>query len=94
MKFKGEPNKLVRITKIKKHLVRKVPKAIRFNKDGIYETENPYLCKKLSYKFEVVSEEIKEQEETEEELRQRAKEAGIKSWHLKTIENLKKELEE
>ena len=99
MKFKGEPNQLVRITKVQKHLVRKVPKSIRFDKDGIYETESPYLCKRLSVKFEEVIDEIEEviEElivETEEELRLRAKEAGIKSWHVKSIKNLIIELEE
>lgn len=52
MKFKGEPNLLVRITKINKHLIRKVPKSVRFDKDGIYETDNPYLIKRLSTRFE------------------------------------------
>jgi len=56
MKFKGVANQLVRITKIKKHLVRKIPKSIRFDKDGIYETESPYLIKRLSAKFEEVVE--------------------------------------
>jgi len=58
MKFKGTPNQLVRITKVRKHLVRKVPKSIRFDKDGIYETESPYMIKRLSVKFDTVSEEI------------------------------------
>jgi len=31
---------------------------------------------------------------TEEDLRKRAKEAGIKSWHVKNVERLKKELSE
>lgn len=60
MKFKGEPNQLVRITKIQKHLIRKVPKSIRFDKEGIFETENMYIAKRLSVKFEEIIEEIKE----------------------------------
>jgi len=54
MKFKGIPNQLCRITKIKRSLVRKIPKSIRFDKDGIFETENPYLVKRLKTKFKVI----------------------------------------
>ncbi|GAG03348.1 unnamed protein product, partial [marine sediment metagenome] len=52
MKFKGIPNQLCRITKIKKSLVRKIPKSIRFNDKGEFETENPFLIKRLKTKFE------------------------------------------
>jgi hypothetical protein len=81
MKFKGTPNQLCRITKIRKHLVRKIPKAIRFNKEGIFETENPYLIKRLKTKFEEVKEislvkevedglqETEEKEEIKEEVK-------------------------
>jgi len=67
MKFKGEANQLCRITKIKPHLIRKMPKSIRFDKDGIFETENKYLIKRLSTKFEVIEEveEIIEEETVE-----------------------------
>jgi hypothetical protein len=67
MKFKGNANQLCRITKIKPHLVRKMPKAIRFDKEGVFETENPHLIKKLSTKFEVIEEIIEEIEEEIEE---------------------------
>ena len=63
MKFKGEPNQLVRLTKIPKSIIRKVPKHFRFDKDGIYETENTYLIKRLKTKFEEIIEEIEEIEE-------------------------------
>jgi len=56
MKFKGIPNQLVRITKIKPTLVRKVPKSIRFDKDGTFETDNPYLIKRLSARYEKIEE--------------------------------------
>ena len=69
MKFKGIPNQLCRITKIKRSLVRKIPKSIRFDKDGIYETENPYLVKRLKTKFEVVEEVIEDIVEEEVELK-------------------------
>jgi len=58
MKFKGMPGRLCRITKIKPNLVRKIPKAIRFDKEGVFETENPYLIKRLKTKFEIVEEVI------------------------------------
>jgi len=67
VKFKGIPNRLVRISKIRPHLVRKVPKSIRFDKDGIFETENPYLIKRLSTKFEILEENDGLQEKGQEE---------------------------
>ncbi len=67
MKFKGEPKKLVRITKIRPHLIRKVPKSIRFDKDGEFETNNPYLIKRLLTKFEQVKEITNAETQTEEE---------------------------
>jgi hypothetical protein len=100
MKFKGIPNNLVRITKISKTLVRKIPKSIRFDENGVFETENPYLIKRLSVKFETIEEVVEEVvvlekvvEVDESEIRLQAKEAGIKSWHVKSIDKLIKELE-
>lgn len=111
MKFRGQPGMLVRITKVPKPIVRKVPKMIRFDEDGICETDNEYLIRRLSLKFEQVEEvqdglqETEEKEENneeevediiediEQEVRQRAKELGIKSWHVKSIERLLSELE-
>ena len=60
MKFKGNPGQLCRITKIRPNLVRKIPKSIRFDKDGVFETENRYLIARLKTKFEVVEEVIEE----------------------------------
>lgn len=65
-KFKGEPNQLVRITKVQKHLIRKVPKSIRFDKEGVFETENVYIAKRLSVKFEEIVEEVIIEEVVEE----------------------------
>lgn len=62
MKFKGLPKQLVRITKIKPNLVRKVPKSIRFDVNGIFETENSYLIKRLLTKFKEVKEIVKVEE--------------------------------
>ena len=76
MKFKGEANQLCRITKIRKHLVRKIPKSIRFDEQGIFETENPYLIKRLKTKFEIIEEvqdglyETEEKEEDFEEVKE------------------------
>lgn len=102
MKFKGIPGQLCRITKIPKTI--RCPKTIRFDADGIFETENKYLIKRLSQKFEsfidVEFEEVEdaiqeeEKETEEEEIRLRAKEEGIKSWHVKSIDRLIKELED
>jgi len=72
MKFKGIPNRLCRITKIKPNLVRKIPKSIRFDKNGVYETENPYLIKRLKTKFEIIGEYngLQENQEKEEKTEQ------------------------
>jgi len=101
MKFIGTPGQLVRITKLNPINKRQIPKSIRFDKDGYFETENKHLIKRLSAKFKIV-EEVKEvlleknneSEVSEEELRNLAKEAGIKSWHVKSVERIIKELEE
>jgi len=47
MKFYGEPNLLVRVTNQKKG----VPKALRFDNNGEYETDNKYLKKRMKVKF-------------------------------------------
>jgi len=56
-------------------------------------TENPTIPEET---YEEVSNDVtpKEPEESDEDqaVRQLAKDEGIKSWHLKSIENLKKEL--
>lgn len=58
MKFKGEPNLLVRINKnIAKN--RRL-KNFRFDNNGIYETDNPRVIKALSKRFEII-EDIKEE---------------------------------
>lgn len=89
MKFKGKPNELCRITKIPRFV--KCPNKIRFDEKGIFETENKYLIKRLSIKFETLED---TEELNEEKIRQLAKEKGIKSWHVKSIERLLQELEE
>jgi len=59
MKFKGEPNMLVRITKVPQVQRSKVPKSIRFDLEGIYETENKYLINRLKAKYSEVEEDVK-----------------------------------
>lgn len=102
MKFKGTPNKLVRITKIPTRFKR-LPNHFRFDANGIFETEHPYMIKRLKQKFEIVEEmkevilekqETLEEEIDEEAIRKLAKESKIKSWHVKSIDRLLKELEE
>ena len=97
MKFYATPNLLVRP---RKNGVMKRFRTFRFDKDGEYETDNLILIKALSVHFSTVplnqSEEHQEielsEELTEEQLRVLAKEKGIKSWHVKSIEKLKEEL--
>lgn len=50
MIFKGVPNMLVTVS----GKDRRLPKDFRFNKDGLYETENKYLIERLRHRFEVV----------------------------------------
>lgn len=80
MKFKGEPNQLVRITKIRPHLIRKMPKSIRFDKDGIYETDNLHLIKRLSTRYE----EVKEKIEVEKEIKEKQEIFKCKKCNFKT----------
>lgn len=101
MKFYSEPNMLVRPRKT--GMLRRV-KPFRFDSNGVYETDNPHLIKVLSRRFKYdlesseevvdITEEVQEKSVlSEEEIRVMAKEKGIKSWHVKSIETLKKELE-
>lgn len=55
MKFKGEPNLTVRISKPKKGEV----KSFQFDKNGHYETNNPYTIKRLQSNYEEVQPEEK-----------------------------------
>lgn len=75
----------------------------KFDENGELETKDPKIIHILKTKLpgctwdeednqEVKLEEVKEIL-SEEEIRALAKEKKIKSWHVKSIENLKKELE-
>jgi len=102
MKYKGEPNLLVRINRRRKGEVR----LFFFDENGFYETNHPITMARLDGRFERVEEvkvnlskeeidEILEPEIvelSEDEVRGHAKEAGIKSWHVKSIERLTNEL--
>ena len=97
MKFKGEPNLFVRINKPKRGEL----KYFTFDKNGIYETNHPFTIRRLKATYDEIVEielekeiDVVEYIETEEELRHRAKEAGITSWHDKSIKNIKMELGE
>lgn len=83
MKFYGTPNHFVRV-KSKGRL--KNVKSFRFDANGEFETDNVHLIEKLKLHFETSN------ELSEDEIRQLAKDNGIKSWHVKSIETLKKEL--
>ena len=53
MKFNGEPNLLVRITKPKRGEV----KHFTFDENGVYETEHPFTIQRLKASFEAIGEE-------------------------------------
>jgi len=93
MKFYAEPNLLVRPRKT--GVFRKI-KPFRFDANGMYETENKHLIKALSRRFsaelEPVEEVIEEKQLSDNEIRLMAKEAKIKSYHVKSIDRLKEEL--
>lgn len=86
MKFYGEPNQLVRVNK--KGKLRRV-RDFRFNENGVYETDNPHLINALKRRFKAEETVV---EHSDDDIRKMAKEKGIKSWHIKSIETLKKEL--
>ena len=74
-------------------------KPFRFDSNGEYETDSPLMIKALKQRFGEKQTEIhqdieatEELELTEEQIRLLAKEKGIKSWHVKSIETLRKEL--
>lgn len=92
MIIKGEPGGVVQKMIRKRGGRRRIVPIFRFDENGLYEFDENKFDKtdiaKLLAKFELV-----EQEETDEDIRKRAKDAGIKSWHVKSIKKLKKELE-
>lgn len=64
MKFKGEPNLLVRITT--NHLQRTTGmKHFSFDENGEFETENETLIDALSQRYEICKPETKEPEKTD-----------------------------
>lgn len=90
MKFYGEPGMLVRPRKNGPY---KRLKPFRFDSNGEYETESPLMIKALKQRFgEKQTESPQETELSEDEIRQLAKEKGIKSWHVKAVDTLRKEL--
>jgi len=95
--FKGTANLYVRIAN--KYVQRATGlKGFYFNATGEYETDNETLCKVLKQSFAVKEEnnvtDDKPVEKTDEEIRSLAKEKGIKSWHIKSIDKLLAELKE
>lgn len=64
MKFKGEPNLLVRFSN--KNLRKGNRQGFRFDSNGLYETENKKVIQALKRKFEVVSDVEEVQEPVEE----------------------------
>jgi hypothetical protein len=65
MKFKGEPNLLVKFSK-KPLQIATSKKGFCFDENGEYSTENEVECKALSQVFEVVPEEMPDGMPTEE----------------------------
>lgn len=90
MKLQGKANQIVHKRVFKQGQFKIVP-WFRFDKDGFAEIDETKVSKvdldKLNKMFGTES-----IEPTEEEIRQMARDKGIKSWHVKSIETLKKEL--
>lgn len=97
MLFKGEPNlQIQRRVKMQGRVGWKNIVIGHFDDNGLFETNDESIIERMKVHYEVVEHEAFEQEPkqfTDEEIRCLAKEQGIKSWHLKSIEKLKEELE-
>ena len=103
MILKHKPNYLVRRNKHRRIKgQRRGGVWFRFDENGFVELDesklHPREINALKAKFEVVEKkavkEDKTMENPETAIRQKAKKAGIKSWHVKSIDRLLKELEE
>ena len=99
MKIQGTPNKVVqkRVFRQGRYII--VP-WFRFDANGIAELDESKISSvdiaKIRKNFTVSEDKPAkkaELKETDEEIRQLAKDKGIKSWHVKSIEKLKQELE-
>ena len=82
MKFRGTPNLLVRFTKKNMRNGRKI--GVRFDKDGIYETENPRIIKAFKAKFEVIEEDVVENEPVKVEVVEEVKVYNCKKCDFET----------
>ena len=100
MKLQGQPD--LTVTLIQRRFGRTRPVTLfKFDDKGYAEIDekrfSPTDLSKLMAKFKVVDEENKKSidkaDDSENDIRQLAKEKGIKSWHVKSIEKLKQELE-
>ncbi|MHA1302988.1 MAG: hypothetical protein ACTSPI_04725 [Candidatus Heimdallarchaeaceae archaeon] len=68
-------------------------KALCVFKNNTFETKNKYIIDKLiKYGYKTIDEFDRFETLSNKELRQLAKDEGIKSWHNKKIENILKEL--
>lgn len=92
MIVKGTPNKAIQKQVRKAGGRRKIITVVSFDENGLAEIDETKFDKtdlsKILKHCTVVDE-----KESDEDIRQRAKEAGIKSWHVKSIDRLIKELE-
>lgn len=101
MKFKyGQNHTVIQTIKNKQTGATNRYAICKFDENGELETEDPKIIFILQNKLPGCTwegEETVEAEEVQEilsddDIRQLAKEKGIKSWHVKKIDNLKKEL--
>jgi len=101
MKYKAEPNlNIIRRTKRQFGNTFVLKNIAQFDENGLFETDDEKLIEILdkSYdcirldEYKMADEKILVTEMTDEEIRALAKEKKIKSWNLKKIETLKKEL--
>jgi len=95
MKLQGQPNQLVHKRALKRGEWR-VVEWFRFDAQGVAELDDTKVCPTDKLKLERLFgglNQVAKAEMSDEEIRALAKERGIKSWHTKSITNLKKELE-
>lgn len=103
MRFRHDPNHTV-IQSIKNKQTGATSRFVvcAFDEEGVLETEDPKIIYILQNKVEgctcedateVLAEKVVDIL-SDDDLRALAKDKGIRSWHNKKIENIKKELEE
>ena len=89
MKIQGTPNMVVQTRKMTFGNKFAVVPLFKFDENGCAEIDETKFSQTDLSKITTL---FKLNEQSEDDIRQMAKEKGIKSWHVKSIETLKKEL--